>query len=102
MARLRGFVHDLHPYLLSSIAGTLTIAQIVLAFILRNLPGTEALRTAGVALWWIGAVFGWLPIFTPRRKGGVTRGKSIIIRRNWSKAASTPSSGTRRWALPGC
>ena len=77
MASVRESVRKLHPYLLSSIAGALTIAQIVLAFLVRN-PGIEALRITGVALWWTGAVFGWLPIFTLRRKGGVARGKSYV------------------------
>ena len=77
MARLREFVRNWHPYLLSCIAGTLTIAQIILAFVLRR-PGIEALRTAGVVLWWMGALFGWLPIITLRRKGGVAKGKSYV------------------------
>jgi protein-S-isoprenylcysteine O-methyltransferase Ste14 len=77
MARLREFVDKLHPYLLSFIAGALTITQIVLAFVVRR-EGIGALRTAGVVLWWIGAIFGWLPIFALRRSGGVSKGKSYV------------------------
>jgi protein-S-isoprenylcysteine O-methyltransferase Ste14 len=77
MTRFWKFVRRLHPYLLSSIAATLTVAQIVLAFVVRR-PGIEAVRSVGVALWWIGAFFGWLPILALRRKGGVSKGKSYV------------------------
>jgi protein-S-isoprenylcysteine O-methyltransferase Ste14 len=63
--------------LLCCIAAPLTVAQIVLAFVLHQ-PGSEALRWIGWALWWIGVVFGWLPIFTLRRRGGVAKGKSYV------------------------
>ena len=77
MARLREFVRPLHPYLLSSIAGALTIAQIVVTFVIRR-PGIGPLRVAGQVVWWIGVVFAWLPIFALRRRGGVARGKSYV------------------------
>jgi hypothetical protein len=35
---IQEFLYSLHPFLLSSIAGTLTVAQIILAFFL-NQPG---------------------------------------------------------------
>jgi protein-S-isoprenylcysteine O-methyltransferase Ste14 len=77
MKRFREFIYNLHPYLLCCISGTLTIAQIVLAFVLRR-SGSEAVRWIGWILWWTSAVFGWLPIFTLRQKGGVPRGKSFV------------------------
>jgi protein-S-isoprenylcysteine O-methyltransferase Ste14 len=77
MKRVREFIYNLHPYALSCIAGPLTIAQIVLAFVLHQ-PGSEALSRIGQVLWWAGAVFGWLPIFTFRRRGGVAKGKSYV------------------------
>ena len=77
MKSFREFIYDLHPYTLSCIAGPLTIAQIVLAFVLHQ-PGSEALSRIGQILWWAGAVFGWLPIFTFLRKGGVPKGKSFV------------------------
>ena len=77
MKRLREFVYGLHPYALCYIAGPLTVAQIVLAFLVRR-PGSEALRWAGWIAWWTGAIFGWLPIFIFRRKGGVTKGESYV------------------------
>ena len=77
MKRFRECVHNLHPYLLCCIWGPLIVVQIILAFILRQ-PGSEALRWVGWILWWTSAIFGWLPIFTLRRKGGVAKGDSFV------------------------
>jgi len=77
MKRFREFLYDLPPFLLSSIAGVLTVAQIVLALVLRR-PGPEALEWVGWICLWTSAIFGWLPIITFRRKGGVPKGQSYI------------------------
>ena len=77
MKRFQGFLHCLHPFLLVSIASVLTVAQIILAFFLYQ-PGSEALEWAGWICLWTSAIFGWLPIITFHRKGGVPRGKSYI------------------------
>ncbi|MBL7063009.1 MAG: isoprenylcysteine carboxylmethyltransferase family protein [Anaerolineae bacterium] len=77
MKRFQEFLYGLNRWLLSSIAGVLTVAQIVLAFFLRR-PGPEALEWAGWICLWTSAIFGWLPIITFRRKGGVAKGKSYI------------------------
>jgi len=77
MKRFQEFLYGLHPFLLSSIAGVLTVAQIVLAFFLHR-PGSETLEWAGWICLWTSAIFGWLPIIAFRRKGGVSRGKSYI------------------------
>jgi protein-S-isoprenylcysteine O-methyltransferase Ste14 len=77
MKRFREFIYNLHPYALCCISGPLTVAQIILAFVIRQ-PGSEVLRWIGWVLWWAGAVFGWLPIFTFRRRGGVAKGKSYV------------------------
>jgi len=77
MKRFQDFVHGLNPWLLSSIAGVLTVAQIVLAFFLHR-PGSETLEWAGWICLWTSAIFGWLPIITFRKKGGVSKGKSYI------------------------
>jgi len=77
MKRFREFVYGLHPYALCYISGPLTVVQIALAFLLRR-PGSEALRWAGWIAWCISAIFGWLPIFTLRRKGGVAKGESYV------------------------
>ena len=77
MKRFREFLYDLHPYALCYIAAPLTVAQIVLGFIFRR-PGIGALRTVGFIVWWIGVIFGWLPIFVLRSKGSVARGDSYV------------------------
>jgi protein-S-isoprenylcysteine O-methyltransferase Ste14 len=76
--RLRDlFYSRIHPFLLSSVAGALTVAQIVLAFFL-NRSVSEALAWAGWICLWTSAVFGVLPIITFRRKGGVAKGESYV------------------------
>lgn len=77
MRRFREFLYGLNPWLLSSIAGVLTVAQIVLAFFLHR-PGFEALEWAGWICLWTSAIFGWLPIITFRRKGSVAKGQSYM------------------------
>jgi protein-S-isoprenylcysteine O-methyltransferase Ste14 len=77
MKRFREFIYSLHPYALCGISAPLTVAQIVLAFVLPQ-PENEALRWIGWVLWWASAVFGWLPIFTFLRKGNVPKGKSFV------------------------
>jgi protein-S-isoprenylcysteine O-methyltransferase Ste14 len=77
MKRFPEFLYSLHPFLLSSIAGVLTVAQIVLAFFF-NQPGSEALEWAGWICLWTSAIFGMLPIITFRRKGGVAKGESYM------------------------
>jgi protein-S-isoprenylcysteine O-methyltransferase Ste14 len=77
MKRFREFFYSLHPYALCCISAPLTVAQFVLAFLLRR-PGSEVLRWAGWIAWCASAIFGWLPIFTLRRKGGVAKGDSYM------------------------
>ncbi len=77
MKSFREFIYNLHPYALCCISAPLTIAQIVLAFVIHQ-PRNETLQWAGWILWWASAVLGWLPIFTFRRRGGVAKGKSYV------------------------
>lgn len=77
MKRFQEFLYSLHPFLLSSIAGTLTVAQIILAFFLHGL-GYEVLKWFGWICWWAGVLFAMLPIITFRRKGGVAKGESYM------------------------
>lgn len=77
MILFRKFFYNLHPYLLSSIASVLTIAQIVLAFFLHS-HAFEELQSAGWICLWISGIFGVLPIITFRKKGGVPKGESYI------------------------
>lgn len=76
MKRFQKVLYSLHPFLLASIAGVLTVAQIVLAFLLHG-RSPEALQWAGwICLWTLG-IFGVLPIITFRSKGGVPKGESF-------------------------
>ena len=77
MKRFMKFLFTLHPFLLSSIASVLTVAQIVLAFFLNG-QGPEALKWAGWICVWTSGIFGILPIITFRRKGGVPKGESYM------------------------
>ena len=78
MKRFQEFIYSrLHPFLLSSIAGVLTVAQIVLAFFLHR-PGPEALEWIGWICLWTSAIFGVLPIIMFRRKGRVAEGDSYM------------------------
>jgi protein-S-isoprenylcysteine O-methyltransferase Ste14 len=77
MKRLQEHIYNAPPFLLASIAGVLTVAQIILAFFLRR-PGPEAVEWVGWICLWTSAIFGWLPIITFRRKGGVPQGQSYV------------------------
>ena len=77
MKRLRRLLDGLHPYLLSSIAGTLTLIQIVLAFLPLG-PRSEVVEWVGWICVWTSSIFGVLPILTLRSKGGVAQGQSYI------------------------
>jgi protein-S-isoprenylcysteine O-methyltransferase Ste14 len=77
VSRLQEFLHGLHPFLLSSVAGALTVAQIALAFFLRQ-AGSEVLEWAGWICLWASGIFGMLPVITFRRKGGVAKGESYM------------------------
>jgi len=77
MKRFQEFLYGLHPFLLCAISGPLTVAQIVLAFLLHQ-PGPAVLEWAGWICLWTSAIFGWLPIITFRRKGGVAKEQSYI------------------------
>jgi len=56
----------------------LIVLQIILSFFLYNRAGLPILRHAGWVTLAISAVFGWLPIFAFRKKGGVPKGRSYI------------------------
>jgi protein-S-isoprenylcysteine O-methyltransferase Ste14 len=77
MERFERFFYGLSPYLLSSIAGALTVAQIVLAFFFRG-PQAVVIEWIGWICLWTAGVFGMLPIFVLRSKGGVAKGQSYI------------------------
>jgi protein-S-isoprenylcysteine O-methyltransferase Ste14 len=77
MGRLKSLVYEVNPLTTGSVMGVLTVAQVILTFVF-NQPGLQALRLVGYVLWALSAVFGILPIFTLRRRGGVPEGKSYM------------------------
>ncbi len=77
MKRIQVFLYGLRPYVLASVSGALTVAQIILAFLLYE-PGLEILQWAGWICLWISGLFGVLPIVSLRRMGGVPKGKSYV------------------------
>ncbi|MHA1807883.1 MAG: methyltransferase family protein [Candidatus Thorarchaeota archaeon] len=56
------------------------LAQIVLVFIFGvfNEAGLDVVMYMGWGIWGISLVFGWLPILTLKRKGGVPEGKGYV------------------------
>lgn len=67
-------------YVLSCIWGPLLVIQIILVFIfgIFNEAGFDELMYVGWMIWTISVIFGFLPIFTFKRKGGVAKGKSYV------------------------
>ncbi len=61
-----------------SVLTVVMISQIVLSFFLYNPAGHEVVRNLGWVVLWISAIFGWLPIYTLKRRGRVPRGKSFV------------------------
>jgi len=64
-------------YILSSVAGVLTIGQFALIFFFSN-DWLFWLQYVGYGLWGLSAIFGWLPIYEFRKKGRVEQGKGYM------------------------
>ncbi len=64
--------------LLGAVLTIAAVGQIILSFLLYNQTGTDWLTNVGWFVLAISGVFGWLPIYTFRKKGGVARGKSYV------------------------
>jgi protein-S-isoprenylcysteine O-methyltransferase Ste14 len=77
MKRVVRFFYGLHPYLLSSIASVLTVAQIVLSFLICR-PQSIALVRIGQVCLGMSSIFGVLPILIFRSRGGVAKGQSYV------------------------
>lgn len=77
MAKLKIFLADLHPYLLSYIASVLTISQAVLSFFYHG-PDSPLCEWLGWICLWSAGIFGMLPILTFRKFGNVSKGKSYL------------------------
>jgi protein-S-isoprenylcysteine O-methyltransferase Ste14 len=54
------------------------VGQVVLTFVLYRDDGNETVKIIGWVLVWLSALFGWLPIFTFKRSGGVPKGRSYM------------------------
>jgi protein-S-isoprenylcysteine O-methyltransferase Ste14 len=67
-------------YILTYIWAPCLITQIVLvfAFGFYNEAGFDVVMYIGWLVWVISIVFGWVPIFVLKRRGGVDRGKSYV------------------------
>jgi len=77
MEQLRERFFGLHPYLISSVAAVLTVAQIILAIVLHG-DAPDAVEWIGWIALWSAGVFGMLPMFIFRRRGGVSAGDSYV------------------------
>jgi len=64
--------------LLSVVLTVAAVGQIVLTFLLYNANGVLGLGIAGWVLMGLSAIFGWLPILTLRRWGGVPKGRAYV------------------------
>jgi protein-S-isoprenylcysteine O-methyltransferase Ste14 len=51
---------------------------LVLVFGKYNEAGLDVVMVLGWAVWVLSLVFGWMPIFVLKRKGGVKKGKSYV------------------------
>ena len=63
--------------IMATIQTIVAVGQIVLAFLFYNPQGYVPLINTGWVILWISAIFGWLPIYTFRKKGNV-EGRSYI------------------------
>jgi protein-S-isoprenylcysteine O-methyltransferase Ste14 len=64
--------------ILATILTIAAVGQIILSFLLYDENGITAIRNIGWVILWISAIFGWLPIFTLRKLGGVPQGKGYV------------------------
>jgi protein-S-isoprenylcysteine O-methyltransferase Ste14 len=62
----------------ASVLTVVMISQIALGFLLYNPAGHGALRNLGWIILCISAIFGWLPIYTLKKGGAVSRRKSYV------------------------
>lgn len=65
-------------YVLPCVYGPLMVLQVILVLIYYNYLGLDFCCNVGWIVLAASAVFGWLPILTLRRKGGVSKGKSYV------------------------
>jgi protein-S-isoprenylcysteine O-methyltransferase Ste14 len=64
--------------LMATVLTLAAVGQIVLAVLLYAKDGNEIVINLGWVILWISAIFGWLPMFTLKKWGGVSKGKDYI------------------------
>ena len=64
--------------ILATILTIAAVGQIILSFLLYDENGNTTIRNIGWVILWMSAIFGWLPIFTLRKLGGVPQGKGYV------------------------
>ncbi len=102
MDQIQQYIHRSNSFLFVSIATVLTIAQIILAFILHG-PDSVAWELAGWICLWIAGIFGTLPILIFRKRGKVPKGESyikttVLVDSNLYAIVRHPQNGTA-WLL---
>ena len=65
-------------WVLSGVYCSILVFQILFTFLNYNHMGLDDVANAGWAFMTLSAVFGWVPILTFRKKGGVPKGKSYV------------------------
>ncbi len=68
------WVERMSPFIWGA-ACVLMALQIALTFFLIDPGGIEWIRYLGYAIWAAACVFGWLPVYTLRKRGGVPQGR---------------------------
>ena len=71
-------MHKQRMVVFAALLTAAAVSQIVLACVLYNHNGHDAMRNLGWLVLWLSAAFGWLPILDLRRWGGVPQGKGYI------------------------
>lgn len=71
-------MHTPRMIILTTILTLSAIGQIVLTFLFYDSDGNEVVRNIGWIILAISALFGWLPIYTFKKWGGVAKGESYM------------------------
>lgn len=65
-------------WIISGVYSVCIISQMVLAFLYYNSMGLDNAANVGWLVMAVSGIFGWLPIYTLKKKGSVPEGKSYI------------------------
>ena len=69
---------NLKMAIMATVLTLAAVGQIVLAILLYDKDGNDVVINLGWVILWISAIFGWLPIFTFKKLGGVAKGKGYV------------------------